>query len=194
MSLVEEDFSTFRRMYGMLTMMEEELPDVPLYYVIDKLTKVVGVGLCKMVQFRSALLNAGYQVSESHAAQASIKTNAPPQVLWDIIRAWERLHPANRAKMSDDRPGKRILEKEPKTTISFELHPEANPVSRQQELLRFQRKPERFWGPKTRAKTSLFHGDQEEKRFRNQGKKRKHQNDDIQHSCKTPSNESLKTS
>lgn len=37
---------------------------------------------------RSALLNAGYKVSISHANPMSIKTNAPNDVIWDIIRAW----------------------------------------------------------------------------------------------------------
>ncbi|KAK7074375.1 tRNA methyltransferase 1 [Halocaridina rubra] len=169
-SLVEEDFTTYRRMYGILTMMEEELPDVPLFYVMDKLTAVAGINLCKMVQFRSALLNAGYEVSMSHTSKNSIKTNAPPQFIWDIVRVWEKTHPANRSKMSDDRAGKRILDKEPENTINFEMHPDANPESRRQELLRFQVKPEKNWGPKSRAKTSIFHSVQEEKRVRNQGK------------------------
>lgn len=177
-SLVEDDFTTFRRLFGTLTMMEEELPDVPLFYVLDKLSNVAGINPCKMVQFRSALLNAGYRVSMSHAGQVSIKTDAPAQVVWDVVRAWEKLHPANRAKMTDDRPGKRILEKEIKTKISFELHSDANPESKKRELLRFQIKPEKYWGPKARAKTSLFSSDQEEKRSRNQGKKRKCHSDD----------------
>ncbi|XP_064098901.1 tRNA (guanine(26)-N(2))-dimethyltransferase-like isoform X3 [Macrobrachium nipponense] len=176
-SLIEEDFTTYRRMFGTLTMMEEELPDVPLFYVVDKLAAVAGINLCKMVQFRSALLNAGYDVSMSHTCKASIKTNAPAQLIWDIVRAWEKIHPANRAKMKDDRAGKRILEKASEHTISFECHPDANPESRRKELLRFQVKPEKNWGPKSRAKTSLFHTHEEEKRVRNQGKKRKHHND-----------------
>ena len=32
--------------------------------------------------FRSALLNAGYEVSLSHAAPNSVKTDAPNEVLW----------------------------------------------------------------------------------------------------------------
>lgn len=169
-SLVEEDFTTFRRIYGTLTMMEEELADVPLYYVVDKLAAVTGINLCKMVQFRSAIMNAGYRVSMSHACKNSVKTDAPAQVIWDIVRAWEKLNPANKEKMNHDRPGRRILEKESATEINFELHPDSNPQSRKKELLRFQVKPEKNWGPKSRAKTSLFHGNQSEKRIRNQGK------------------------
>ena len=44
-----------------------------------------------MLTFRSALLNAGYEVSYSHANKNSIKTNAPNEVIWDIVRAWEKV-------------------------------------------------------------------------------------------------------
>lgn len=172
-SLVEDEFTTFRRIYGTLTMMEEELTNVPLYYVVDKLATVAGINLCKMVQFRSAILNAGYKVSMSHACKNSIKTDAPAQIIWDIVRAWEKSNPANKEKMAPDRPGRRILEKNSETEINFEIHPDSNPQSRKQELLRFQVKPEKNWGPKSRAKTSLFHGNQDDKRSRNQGKKRR---------------------
>lgn len=173
-SLVEEDFTTYRRMLGILTMMEEELPNVPLYYVLDRLARVAGTNLCKMVHFRSALLNAGYQVSLSHADPASLKTDAPASVVWDVVRAWEKQQPAKKAPIPADHPSRVLLQQDISTEVNFDLHPNANPESRKKELLRFQVKPEKFWGPKARAKTSLLQGTLEEKRTRNQGKKRKH--------------------
>ncbi len=38
--------------------------------------------------FRSALVNAGYRVSGSHACPLAVKTDAPPHVVWDILRCW----------------------------------------------------------------------------------------------------------
>lgn len=172
-SLVEEDFSTYRRMVGVISMMEEELPDVPLYYVLDRLARGASINLCKMVQFRSALLNAGYRVSLSHADPASLKTDAPARVVWDVVRAWERQQPARKTALPVDHPARVILQQDVGTEVNFDLHPDANPESRKKELLRFQVKPEKFWGPKSRAKTSLLRGTLEEKRTRNQGKKRK---------------------
>ncbi|CAL4084372.1 unnamed protein product, partial [Meganyctiphanes norvegica] len=171
-SLREEDFKTFRRMYGTITMMEEELQDVPLYYVIDRLASIAGLNLPKSNLVRSALLNAGYRVSYSHACKASLKTDAPTQVIWDMVREWDKVSPANRSKMAADRPGRIILEKEQKTKISFEVHSDSNPESRNTKLLRFQMAPEKNWGPACKARTSLFCNDQEDKRSRNQGKKR----------------------
>lgn len=45
-----------------------------------------------MIKFRSALLNAGYNVSFSHTNKQSIKTDAPTTVIWDIVRAWEKVN------------------------------------------------------------------------------------------------------
>lgn len=44
-----------------------------------------------MMTFRSAIINAGYKVSISHANKTSIKTDAPNEVIWDIVRAWEKV-------------------------------------------------------------------------------------------------------
>lgn len=45
-----------------------------------------------MMTFRSALLNAGYKVSFSHANKTSIKTNASNDIIWDVVRAWEKVN------------------------------------------------------------------------------------------------------
>ena len=38
--------------------------------------------------FRSAVVNAGYHISGSHANPLGLKTDAPMEVLWDIMRCW----------------------------------------------------------------------------------------------------------
>ena len=154
-------------------MIEEELPDVPLYYLADKLASKVSLSTIKMVKFRSAILNAGYRVSMSHAHKNSIKTDAPPQVLWDILRTWDKLNPTNYTKTTKNEIAKIILEAESKTVISFDLHPEADPNSKKLNLLRFQKNPERNWGPKQRSKTSILFNSMEEKKEKNQGKKKR---------------------
>ena len=49
-------------------------------------------------------------------------------------------------------PGRAIVTKEPKISVSFEVREDANPKSRQKGLVRWQQNPERDWGPKPRAK------------------------------------------
>ena len=178
-SLIEkDDLKTYRRLFGILTMIEEELPDIPLFHVTSSLSSIVSTGSPSIVDFRSALLNAGYRVSGSHACKSSIKTDAPPDFIWDIMRAWEKLNPANKDKMQSQKnlPGLTILETESKHEISFELHPEADTESKR-KILRFQINPEKYWGPKQRSKTSLFTDEQEQKKIRKQGKRRRYSND-----------------
>lgn len=68
---------------------------------------------------------------------------------------------------------KTLLEKECTTQVCFDTHPEANPESRKQGLLRFQFNPEKNWGPKARATRNVAEDTIEEKKKRLQGKKAK---------------------
>ncbi len=110
-----------------------------------------------MMDFRSAILNAGYRVSLSHCYPSSIKTDAPPSVIWDLFQgAAKRQYP--------DRTWPRPLPEKPSAAdyllnrtvtvvADFSAHPEANPNSRKQKLVRFQANPEKNWGPKAKAKS-----------------------------------------
>ncbi len=68
----------------------EELPDVPLYYMQDRLCSLLHAESGKMVLFRSALLNAGFRVSLSHANRLALKTDATNADIWNMMRAWVR--------------------------------------------------------------------------------------------------------
>ncbi|XP_053145029.1 tRNA (guanine(26)-N(2))-dimethyltransferase isoform X2 [Hemicordylus capensis] len=145
-------FRTSQRIQGILSMATEELSDVPLYYTLDNLSKTIRCNSPSLLQFRSALLHAGYRVSLSHACKNTIKTDAPPSVLWDIMRCWEKLNPVKRERLSESSPAARILSVEPKLQASFTVRADANPSSRKQGLRRFQLNPEPNWGPRARAK------------------------------------------
>lgn len=103
-----------------------------------------------LVDIRSGLLNAGYQVSSSHADKDALKTDASADVMWDVMRSWTKLHPVK--KMPADSTAARLLAKDPKVQHSFERHPDANPKSRASGISRFQQNPLPNWGPKARAK------------------------------------------
>ncbi|EMP37224.1 N(2),N(2)-dimethylguanosine tRNA methyltransferase [Chelonia mydas] len=145
-------FGTQDRIQGVLSMVTEELSDVPLYYTLDCLSSTIHCNTPSLLQFRSALLHAGYRVSLSHACKNAIKTDAPPSALWDIMRCWERIHPVKRERLSDTSPAFHILSVEPTLQASFTIREDANPKSRKQGLKRFQENPEAYWGPKARAK------------------------------------------
>lgn len=144
---------TYDRVLGQLSVIGEELKDVPLYYCVEKLCSIVKLEPIPMLKLRSALLNAGYRVSYSHACKTSVKTDAPATVLWDIMRCWAKVKPVNPNRFLEGTPLKALLEKAPeKDDYDFNtMHPDANPKSRKESLKRFPENPAAHWGPGTRA-------------------------------------------
>lgn len=80
------NLKTAKRIKGILTVVSEELPDVPLYYCLDHLASILKLSVPALVKFRSAILHAGYRVSLSHCHTNSIKTDAPMSVIWDLFQ------------------------------------------------------------------------------------------------------------
>ncbi|KAL6462103.1 hypothetical protein MHYP_G00302480 [Metynnis hypsauchen] len=174
-------FGTSKRIEGVLSMVTEELQDVPLYYVLDQLSSTVHCNTPSMLQFRSALLHAGYKVSLSHACKNAVKTDAPAGVLWDVMRCWEKNNPVKRERLSETSPALRILSTEPALQASFDVRDDANPQSRKRHLTRFQENPQANWGPKARAKAGGgVSSELEDRRKQFQGKRKTQITDSAQ--------------
>lgn len=179
-SIQDGEYATQDRMRGMLSMASEELQDVPLYYELPRLTNIVKQSQEKMTVYTSALLNAGYKFSLSHANRFGLKTDAPISFLWDMLRTMGRKNLENPLRnLAEASPGWKIMSKEPGTEINFEPHKDANPLSREKHLTRFQVNPSANWGPKAKSKISFIpdklenqwrNPDKPEKQWRNQGK------------------------
>lgn len=84
---------TKTQLHGLLTVVSEELPDIQLYYTLPDLCHALGCQSPPMNVIRSALVNAGYRVSQYHKEAQAIKTDAPNRIVWDIMRAWCKNHP-----------------------------------------------------------------------------------------------------
>lgn len=83
----ESIWVTKRRLCGLLEACIEELPDVPFYYhVMKDFGIILKSSLMKIHILRSAIINAGYRVSTSHATTDVLKTDAPINAIWDIFR------------------------------------------------------------------------------------------------------------
>ncbi|CAG8494843.1 11033_t:CDS:10 [Ambispora leptoticha] len=145
-----ENYKTHPRMLGMLTVVSEEI-DSPFYYILSSLAATVHSTNPSLKQFCSAILNKGYKFSASHAAAGSLKTDAPPEVIWDIVRSWVKLHPVNYNNIAANAPGRKILGNPPSFEADFTFHKDADPPSRKIKLMRFQMNPQKNWGPKARA-------------------------------------------
>ncbi|XP_054897564.1 tRNA (guanine(26)-N(2))-dimethyltransferase isoform X2 [Poeciliopsis prolifica] len=166
-------FGTSKRIRGMLSMVTEELEDIPLYYTVDSLSSTIHCNTPPLLQFRSALLHAGHRVSLSHACKNAVKTDAPPGVIWDVMRCWEKTNPVKREKLSQTSPAFKILSTEPSLEACFTVREDANPQSRRSHLTRFQENPQAFWGPKARAKAGgSISTDLQDKRKKFQNKRK----------------------
>lgn len=175
-------FGTSKRIEGMLSMVTEELEDVPLYYTVDHLSSTIHCNTPPLLQFRSALLHAGHRVSLSHACKNAIKTDASPAVVWDIMRCWEKNNPVKREKLSETSPAFKILSSEPSLEACFTVREDANPQSRKRHLTRFQENPQAFWGPKARANAGGrgISSDLEDRRKKGQNKRKNQITDSSQ--------------
>jgi hypothetical protein len=56
-----------------------------------KLLETVKYTPLSAVVFRSAVLNAGYRISSTHVNPLGLKSDAPWDVIWDIMRCWVNL-------------------------------------------------------------------------------------------------------
>jgi len=70
------------------------------------------------------------------------------------MRCWVHDHPVSETRLQNGSAAKAILSKPPQLDVCFDPHPDANPPSRAQGLLRWQMNPDRDWGPKPRASRS----------------------------------------
>lgn len=143
-------YGTKDRILGMLNVAAEEI-ESPLYYVLDQLCAVMHCESPNHLVFRSAILNAGYKVSYSHANQNSIKTNAPMEKIWDVLKEWVKEKPVNKKWLKPEFKVSEILKKESTMKVDFTVRQDATPMSKRNKLIRFQEPPP-FWGPKAKPK------------------------------------------
>uniref|UniRef100_A0A0K0FFA4 tRNA (guanine(26)-N(2))-dimethyltransferase n=1 Tax=Strongyloides venezuelensis TaxID=75913 RepID=A0A0K0FFA4_STRVS len=152
---IEKELGTHRRLEGFLSLISEELPDVPLYYDHDQLMNVLKCAAPKHTVLKSAILNAGYRVSQVHTSPTAIKTDCPQNMLWDIVRSIALKNNICVDKFPDEHPGKKIIAKKVEHEVNFNPHPLAVSASKKLDLLRFQCNKGKNWGPKQKAKGSV---------------------------------------
>lgn len=142
---------TIPRIKGMLSLAREELLD-PHHWSVAKLTKVLHCQSPPQQKILSAILNAGYEVSDSHTGPRCIKTNAPASFMWDMMRAWILINPIREESIKPGTAGAVILQRrEPEHKIDFTFNAKSRASSQSQGLVRYQLNPTENWGPKAKA-------------------------------------------
>ena len=139
----ETKYTSCKKLTGLVAAISDEIHDVPLFHSLHQLSKVVACTSPNMQVVRSALINAGYKVSQSHTEALALKTDAPQSFLWDIMRAWVKEHPIK----PGGRPsaGTRILQRDSgPVAVNFKFARGSDTPN----VPRFLPNPEENWGPK----------------------------------------------
>ncbi|CAA7399353.1 unnamed protein product [Spirodela intermedia] len=146
---MKERYPAYEKISAVLTTISEELPDVPLFVSLHNLCATLKCTSPSAVIFRSAVINAGYRISGSHVNPLGLKSDAPMDVIWDIMRTWVKTHPVK--AQPADQSGTVILSKEPKLQVNFARAVASLSKAQAKKVARFLPNPERHWGPKVRA-------------------------------------------
>lgn len=141
------DFKTSDRIKGMLTVALSET-EAPLYFSPSKMASLFNATCPPISTFGSALLNAGYEISRSHAVAGSIKTNAPRTFVHDVIREWIKSNPVMMKNVKEGSPAKSLLAKEQTHEVSLAHNPRVTEALLDNiKLVRYQINPQANWGP-----------------------------------------------
>ncbi|TQE00213.1 hypothetical protein C1H46_014131 [Malus baccata] len=146
---MKERYPAYDRISAVLTTISEELPDVPLFLSLHNLCATLKCTSPSAVIFRSAVINAGYRISGTHVNPLGLKSDAPMDVIWDIMRCWVKNHPVK--PQPADQSGTVILAKEPVLQANFARAVASLSKAQTKKVARFLPNPERHWGPKLRA-------------------------------------------
>ncbi|GFY82918.1 N2,N2-dimethylguanosine tRNA methyltransferase [Actinidia rufa] len=146
---MKDRYPAYDRISAVLTTISEELPDVPLFLSLHNLCATLKCTSPSAVIFRSAVINAGYRISGTHVNPLGLKSDAPMDVIWDIMRCWVKNHPVK--AQPPELAGSVILAKEPVLQANFARAVASLSKAQAKKIARFLPNPERHWGPKLRA-------------------------------------------
>lgn len=139
-------YGTEKKILGQLAVCRSEL-ECPLYYKLGSLAHTFHTAV-RIRPFRSAIINAGFRVSQSHADPGGIKTDAPPSLIMDIMKQIVKDNPTIGAqKRETDTKAKKLAELPMENKIDFSNAEGSEGVG----VSAFFPNPEEFWGPKSRA-------------------------------------------
>ncbi|GAA5987011.1 hypothetical protein JCM11641_004418 [Rhodosporidiobolus odoratus] len=143
----EKDFKTQERIKGMLAVALAET-EAPLYFSPAKIASLFHSTCPPLHTVASALLNASYTLSRSHAVAGSIKTDAPRKFVHDIMREWIKSNPVKMGNVREGSPVAKMLAGEQTYEVSLAPHPKVHEALLDNvKIVRYQINPQANWGP-----------------------------------------------
>ncbi|CAK36858.1 uncharacterized protein An01g00070 [Aspergillus niger] len=148
-------YHTIDRIEGMLTTaMEEDLnlgiSKYPFYFSLSALSKVLHTSTISIDAMRGAIRHLGYRSTRSHARPNTIRTDAPWEVIWEIMREWVRQKsPIREGALKPGSPGAVIIPHP--STLEVVFDEALGRETAKKRLVRYQINPRENWGPLSRA-------------------------------------------
>lgn len=141
--------TSWAKIKALLFGLQSELPEIPLFYSLAGLAGVMKVSPPKLRVFQYFLERLGYRVGGSHRTPNVIKTNAPSNVVYDLMRMYIR---------TTGIKAQPIVAGLTERPISLEIPADLEELDWNMKINEKRTKvaihlpnPKRFWGPKPRA-------------------------------------------
>ena len=145
----DSQYPAAKKVRSILTAVSEELTDAPLYWNLHSMSGALKCTPPAYDVYKSAIINAGYRASGTHASPLGIKTDAPPSLLWDILRVWVKDHPIK--PQSEESVSHAVLSVAPTHEVNFARAQGSRSKAKDNREARFLPNPQANWGPMPRA-------------------------------------------
>ena len=147
--------TTVPRIRGEMAKALGEVHGTVLFYDMSSLARRLRCQTVPIANMLAALKSCGYDASQAAAQVDSLKTNAPNNVVMDIMRRWVEIHPiAASRKKETESTGFRFLRKKPIIECDFKSAVagiKRERAAEREKFVKYAPNPEANWGPKSRA-------------------------------------------
>ncbi|KAB2576590.1 Dimethylguanosine tRNA methyltransferase [Lasiodiplodia theobromae] len=105
----------------------------PFFFNVSQLSRIMHCQALPDAAFKGALRNLGYRTTRSHCKPGTVKTDAPWEVIWEVMREWVRQRsPVMEEKFKINTPGRGVWEKK-RTVEDVEMVDEAKDGEKKSE-------------------------------------------------------------
>lgn len=161
----DDIYGTRKRIEGMVSLASNELSNSPFYFSPNALSSILKLQVPPLKKVVAGLGSLGFECSLTHAQPSSLKTDAPWEAIWYVMR--ECVGEKDLKKMNVNAPGYKILSTMDEwlssdqvpfdpSKLSFEENEQSGKVEklRKLKIVRYQENPTKNWGPKARPNSS----------------------------------------
>lgn len=165
---MDNTYGTRKRIEGMLTLAKNELSDSPFYFSPNVVSSILKLQVPPLKKVAAGLGSLGYDCSMTHAQPSSLKTDAPWEAIWYVLRQCEPNKDVS--KMNERGTGFKIIQNMDKwlpkeddenklfdpSKLSFEENELSGRIEklRKLKIVKYQENPTKNWGPKARPNSS----------------------------------------